>query len=100
MNVKSQALTYVFSIIFDECESQKVQVVLPWLVQESPSFVDVKLADHMLAWAHNMVKTTVRKNVEEPAQHFQNYGNFSGKIGSAPLFKVHLCSAFIFIFYS
>ncbi|TWW56799.1 Dynein heavy chain 7, axonemal [Takifugu flavidus] len=52
---------------------QKVQVVFPWLAQESPSYVDVKLADHVLAWAHNIVKTTVCKNLEEPAQHFQNY---------------------------
>lgn len=52
-------------------------MVLPWPAQESPSFVDVKLADHVLAWAHNIVKTTVCKNLEEPAQHFQNYGNFS-----------------------
>uniref|UniRef100_A0A3B5KNF2 Dynein axonemal heavy chain 12 n=1 Tax=Takifugu rubripes TaxID=31033 RepID=A0A3B5KNF2_TAKRU len=54
-------------------EILKVQVVFPWLAQESPSYVDVKLADHVLAWAHKIVKRTVCKNLEEPAQHFQNY---------------------------
>lgn len=78
---------------------QKVEVVLPWLAQESPSFVDVKLADHVLAWAHNIVKTTVCENLEEPAQHFQNYGNFfnSQSIVITQISKVHSCSAFMFI---
>ncbi|XP_010788876.1 dynein heavy chain 12, axonemal [Notothenia coriiceps] len=52
---------------------QKVQMVQSWLAQTSPSFVDAKVADHVLAWAQVTIKTAVCKNLEEPEGHFQNY---------------------------
>ncbi|KAI9530578.1 hypothetical protein NQZ68_000068 [Dissostichus eleginoides] len=52
---------------------QKVQMVQSWLAQTLPSFVDAKVADHILAWAQVTIKTAVCKNLEEPDGHFQNY---------------------------
>ncbi|KAA8590936.1 hypothetical protein FQN60_001879 [Etheostoma spectabile] len=52
---------------------QKVQTVQSWLTEAISSFVDAKVADHILAWAHVTVKAAVCKNLEEPDKHFQNY---------------------------
>ncbi|XP_054464751.1 dynein axonemal heavy chain 12 [Anoplopoma fimbria] len=52
---------------------QKVQTIQTWLAQGVSSFVDAKVADHVLAWARVTVKTAVCKNLEEPEKHFQNY---------------------------
>ncbi|XP_067448608.1 dynein axonemal heavy chain 12 [Thunnus thynnus] len=52
---------------------QKVQTVQSWLTQATSSFVDAKVADHILAWAQITVKTAVHKNLEEPDKHFQSY---------------------------
>ncbi|XP_028438243.1 dynein heavy chain 12, axonemal isoform X1 [Perca flavescens] len=52
---------------------QKVQTVQSWLTEAISSFVDAKVADHILAWAQVTVKATVCKNLEEPDKHFQNY---------------------------
>ncbi|XP_037628190.1 dynein heavy chain 12, axonemal [Sebastes umbrosus] len=52
---------------------QKVQTVQSWLAQGISSFVDVKVADHILAWAQVAVKAAVRKNLEDPDKHFQSY---------------------------
>ncbi|XP_029291775.1 dynein heavy chain 12, axonemal [Cottoperca gobio] len=52
---------------------QRVQTVQSWLAQSIPSFVDAKLADHILSWAQVTLKTAVCKNLEEPDKHFQNY---------------------------
>nr|XP_046251760.1 dynein axonemal heavy chain 12 isoform X2 [Scatophagus argus] len=52
---------------------QKVQTVQSWLSQATCSFVDAKVADHVLAWAHVTIKTAVCKNLEEPDRHFQSY---------------------------
>ncbi|KAK5863728.1 hypothetical protein PBY51_000737 [Eleginops maclovinus] len=52
---------------------QKVQTVQSWLAQTTSSFVDAKVADHVLAWAQVTIKTAMCKNVEEPDRHFQNY---------------------------
>ncbi|XP_049921653.1 dynein axonemal heavy chain 12 [Epinephelus moara] len=52
---------------------QKVQTVQSWLTQATSSFVDAKVADHILTWAQVTVKTAVCKNLEEPDKHFQNY---------------------------
>ncbi|XP_056241890.1 dynein axonemal heavy chain 12 [Seriola aureovittata] len=52
---------------------QKVQTVQSWLTQAASSFVDAKVADHILAWAQVTLKTAVRKNLEEPDKHFQSY---------------------------
>lgn len=55
-------------------DSQKVQTVQSWLAQATSSFVDAKVADHVLAWAQDTMKKAVFKNLEEPEQHFQRYG--------------------------
>uniref|UniRef100_A0A3B4UUS5 Dynein axonemal heavy chain 12 n=1 Tax=Seriola dumerili TaxID=41447 RepID=A0A3B4UUS5_SERDU len=52
---------------------QKVQTVQSWLTQATSSFVDAKVADHILAWAQATLKAAVRKNLEEPDKHFQSY---------------------------
>ncbi|XP_046897139.1 dynein axonemal heavy chain 12 [Hypomesus transpacificus] len=52
---------------------QKVQTVQSWLGEANQSFVDAKLADHVLVWAQTTVRTAVRKNLEEPNEHFQSY---------------------------
>uniref|UniRef100_A0A665TVC1 Dynein heavy chain linker domain-containing protein n=1 Tax=Echeneis naucrates TaxID=173247 RepID=A0A665TVC1_ECHNA len=52
---------------------QKVQTVQSWLAQTTSSFVDAKVADHILAWAQATLKTAVCRNLEEPDKHFQNY---------------------------
>uniref|UniRef100_A0A8C9Y7R2 Dynein axonemal heavy chain 12 n=1 Tax=Sander lucioperca TaxID=283035 RepID=A0A8C9Y7R2_SANLU len=52
---------------------QKVQTVQSWLTEAISSFVDAKVADHILAWAQVTVKAAVCKNLEEPDKHFQNY---------------------------
>ncbi|XP_026189143.1 dynein heavy chain 12, axonemal isoform X3 [Mastacembelus armatus] len=54
---------------------QKVQTVQSWLTQATSSFVDAKLADHILAWAQVTIKTAVYKNLEEPDNHLQSYVN-------------------------
>ena len=63
------------SIDIYDIDPQKVQMVQSWLAQTSPSFVDAKVADHILAWAQVTIKTAVCKNLEEPDGHFQNYGD-------------------------
>lgn len=50
-------------------------MVQSWLTQATSSFVDAKVADHILTWAQVTVKTAVCKNLEEPDKHFQNYGD-------------------------
>ncbi|XP_030279356.1 dynein heavy chain 12, axonemal [Sparus aurata] len=52
---------------------QKVQTVESWLAQGPPSFVDAKVAEHILAWARVTVKAAVWQNLEQPDKHFQNY---------------------------
>ncbi|XP_023257599.1 dynein heavy chain 12, axonemal [Seriola lalandi dorsalis] len=52
---------------------QKVQTVQSWLTQAASSFVDAKVADHILAWAQVTLKTAVRKNLEDTDKHFQSY---------------------------
>ncbi|KAK9514800.1 hypothetical protein VZT92_025488 [Zoarces viviparus] len=52
---------------------QKVQTIQSWLEQGVPSFVDAKMADHIVAWARDTVKTAVCKNLEEAGKHFQSY---------------------------
>ncbi|XP_053173949.1 dynein axonemal heavy chain 12 [Scomber japonicus] len=52
---------------------QKVQTVQSWLSQVTSSFVDARVADHILAWAQVTVKAAVCKNLEEPDKHFQTY---------------------------
>lgn len=59
-----------------EIDPQGVQTIDSWQGQATPSFVDVKVADRILDWAHNILKTTVCKNLEEPNKHFQHYGDF------------------------
>lgn len=59
-----------------EIDPQGVQTIDSWQGQATPSFVDVKVADRVLDWAHNILKTTVCKNLEEPNKLFQYYGNF------------------------
>lgn len=61
-----------FNIYFD---LQKVQTVESWLAQGPPSFVDAKVAEHILAWARVTVKAAVWQNVEQPDKHFQSYGD-------------------------
>lgn len=58
-----------------DTDPQKVQTVQSWLAEATTSFVDAKLADHVLALAQATVKTAVCKNLEEPDKHFQNYGD-------------------------
>ncbi|XP_029012096.1 dynein axonemal heavy chain 12 [Betta splendens] len=52
---------------------QKVQTVQSWLTQATPSYVDAKVADHILAWAQDTIKNAVSKNLEEPEKYFQRY---------------------------
>ncbi|XP_071332600.1 dynein axonemal heavy chain 12 [Trachinotus anak] len=52
---------------------QKVQTVQSWLTQTTSSFVDAKVADHILTWAQATLKTAVRRNLEEPDKYFQRY---------------------------
>uniref|UniRef100_A0A8D3AAF5 Dynein axonemal heavy chain 12 n=1 Tax=Scophthalmus maximus TaxID=52904 RepID=A0A8D3AAF5_SCOMX len=52
---------------------QRVQTVQSWLTQAISSFVDAKVADHILAWAQATLKSAVWKNLEEPDKHFQSY---------------------------
>uniref|UniRef100_A0A8D3BWT9 Dynein axonemal heavy chain 12 n=1 Tax=Scophthalmus maximus TaxID=52904 RepID=A0A8D3BWT9_SCOMX len=54
---------------------QRVQTVQSWLTQAISSFVDAKVADHILAWAQATLKSAVWKNLEEPDKHFQSYGD-------------------------
>lgn len=56
-------------------ETQKVQTVQSWLTQATSSFVDAKVADHILAWAQDTVKSAVYKNLMEPDKYFQSYGD-------------------------
>uniref|UniRef100_A0A8D3BVT1 Dynein axonemal heavy chain 12 n=1 Tax=Scophthalmus maximus TaxID=52904 RepID=A0A8D3BVT1_SCOMX len=51
----------------------RVQTVQSWLTQAISSFVDAKVADHILAWAQATLKSAVWKNLEEPDKHFQSY---------------------------
>lgn len=68
----------VFWACFDGCDVdlQRVQTVQSWLAKTMSSFVDAKVDDHILAWAHVTVKTSMCKNLEEPQEHFKNYGEF------------------------
>nr|XP_057908676.1 dynein axonemal heavy chain 12-like isoform X2 [Doryrhamphus excisus] len=52
---------------------QKVQTVHSWLAESTSAFVDAKTPDHTLTWANLTVKATVRDNLKEPDQYFQNY---------------------------
>uniref|UniRef100_A0A8C4EB11 Dynein axonemal heavy chain 12 n=1 Tax=Dicentrarchus labrax TaxID=13489 RepID=A0A8C4EB11_DICLA len=52
---------------------QRVQTVQSWLTQDTSSFVDAKVADHVLFWAHATLQTAVCESLEEPDEHFQNY---------------------------
>ncbi|XP_040909250.1 dynein heavy chain 12, axonemal [Toxotes jaculatrix] len=52
---------------------QKVQTVQSWLAQATSTFVDAKVADHILAWAQATLKTAVCRNLEEPDKHFHTY---------------------------
>ncbi|XP_061590831.1 dynein axonemal heavy chain 12 [Cololabis saira] len=52
---------------------QKVQTVSSLLRQTSCSFVDAKVADQVLAWAHDTVNNTVYKYLEEPDKHLKSY---------------------------
>ncbi|XP_048874195.1 dynein axonemal heavy chain 12 isoform X2 [Brienomyrus brachyistius] len=52
---------------------QKVQTVQSWLADNHTSVVDGRLADHVLTWAETTLRSAVRKNLEEPYKHFQNY---------------------------
>ncbi|XP_068180564.1 dynein axonemal heavy chain 12 [Antennarius striatus] len=52
---------------------QKVPTVQSWLAQGTTSFVDAKVPDHVLAWAHVTLKAAVCKNLEEPEKHFLSY---------------------------
>lgn len=54
---------------------QKVQTVQSWLAESTSSFVDAKVADHILISAQATLKTAVERNLEEPDKHFQSYGN-------------------------
>uniref|UniRef100_A0A8C8MKR5 Dynein axonemal heavy chain 12 n=1 Tax=Oncorhynchus tshawytscha TaxID=74940 RepID=A0A8C8MKR5_ONCTS len=52
---------------------QKVQTVQSWLAEANSSVIDARLADHVLLWAQTTIRSAVRKNLEEPYKHFQNY---------------------------
>uniref|UniRef100_A0A3P8ZCE8 AAA+ ATPase domain-containing protein n=1 Tax=Esox lucius TaxID=8010 RepID=A0A3P8ZCE8_ESOLU len=54
---------------------QKVQTVQSWLAEANSSVIDARLADHVLEGAQSTVRSAIRKNLEEPFQHFQNYVN-------------------------
>lgn len=58
-----------------DIDPQKVQTVQSWLAEATSSFVNAKVADHVLAWAQITMKTAVYKNLEEADKHFQNYGD-------------------------
>lgn len=70
---------YILSLSFDsyDIDPQRVQTVQSWLSQATSSFVDAKVPDHILVWAHSTVKTTICKNLEDPERHFQNYGDYN-----------------------
>ncbi|XP_029975539.1 dynein heavy chain 12, axonemal [Salarias fasciatus] len=52
---------------------QKVPTVQSWLAQNTTSSVDAKVDNQIIACAQVSVKNAVRKNLEEPDKHFQNY---------------------------
>ncbi|CAJ1084997.1 dynein heavy chain 12%2C axonemal [Xyrichtys novacula] len=52
---------------------QKVQTVQSWLTQGISIFVDAKVADHILTWAKDTVKTALCTNLEGPDKHFKEY---------------------------
>ncbi|XP_029579694.1 dynein heavy chain 12, axonemal isoform X2 [Salmo trutta] len=52
---------------------QKVQTVQSWLAEANSSVIDARLADHVLLWAQTTIRSAIRKNLEEPYKHFQNY---------------------------
>uniref|UniRef100_A0A3B4A2Y1 Dynein axonemal heavy chain 12 n=1 Tax=Periophthalmus magnuspinnatus TaxID=409849 RepID=A0A3B4A2Y1_9GOBI len=56
---------------------QKVQTVQSWLAQSTSSFVDAKVAEHILGSANAILKTAVEKNLEEPDKHFQSYEKYA-----------------------
>ncbi|XP_029912440.1 dynein heavy chain 12, axonemal [Myripristis murdjan] len=61
----------VLNVITDITKNlQKTQT---WLAEATNISVDVKLPDHVLAWAQDTVRTAVHRNLEEPDKHFQNY---------------------------
>lgn len=63
-----------YPISVSDAGPQKVQTVQSWLAEANTSVVDAKLADHVLIGAQTAMRTAVRKNLEEPHEHFQNYG--------------------------
>uniref|UniRef100_A0A4W6DYT1 Dynein axonemal heavy chain 12 n=1 Tax=Lates calcarifer TaxID=8187 RepID=A0A4W6DYT1_LATCA len=64
----------VFEILYVITSTlQKVQTVQSWLTQTTSSFVDAKVADHILAWAQDTLKTALCRNLEETDKHFQSY---------------------------
>lgn len=60
--------------LLSDVASQKVQTVQSWLAEANSSVIDARLADHVLLWAQTTIRSAVRKNLEEPYKHFQNYG--------------------------
>uniref|UniRef100_G3NDR4 Dynein axonemal heavy chain 12 n=1 Tax=Gasterosteus aculeatus aculeatus TaxID=481459 RepID=G3NDR4_GASAC len=52
---------------------QKVHTIQSWMARGNSSFVNAKLADHILARARATVKTAVCENLEEPDKHLRNY---------------------------
>lgn len=66
---------FMLNCIYCEIAPQKVQTVQSWLAQSASLFVDAKVADHILAWAQDTLKSAVRRNLEEPEKHFQGYGD-------------------------
>ncbi|KAG5839016.1 hypothetical protein ANANG_G00229870 [Anguilla anguilla] len=52
---------------------QHVQTVQSWLAEGQKSFVDAKLADHILTWAKTSLRDAVHRNLEGPRLHLCNY---------------------------
>ncbi|CAL8325422.1 unnamed protein product [Merluccius merluccius] len=68
---------------------QKVQTVQSWLSEVDNSFVDAKLASHVLTRAHATVKNAVCLHLEEPNKHYQNYvTNYDWLVNGAARTKV------------
>ncbi|XP_068166194.1 dynein axonemal heavy chain 12-like [Antennarius striatus] len=64
--------TYFFDMLKTITNTlQKVPALQSFLGQAKTAFVDAKVPDEVLTWAH--LKKLVRKNLEEPANHFQTY---------------------------
>lgn len=68
----------------DDIDPQKVHTIQSWMARGNSSFVNAKLADHILARARATVKTAVCENLEEPDKHLQNYGDVYCPISPVP----------------